>query len=219
MARAVDYPFNKVFCIGFNKTGTSSMDRLFRGLGLRSFHGYYSHIPVSDPLYAGYQCFSDGDQHDFALLDRTFPGSRFIVTTRPLGDWLASRIRHVELRRTLGASGPMRQEYDADPRTAVRAWIQRRLEYHRRVADYFAARPGTLLVLDICTRPDPAATCAAITDFLGLPRRPDLTLPHENAQRAPREAGVRTREEVLAEAVAALEDLGLPPGQLTAVFP
>jgi hypothetical protein len=98
--------FNKVFCIGCNKTGTSSMHRLFTELGLRSFHGYYSHIPVNDPLFREYQCFSDGDQHDFALLDRSFPGSKFIVTTRPLDDGLVSRIRHVEMRRSLGATGP-----------------------------------------------------------------------------------------------------------------
>jgi hypothetical protein len=208
--------FNKVFCIGFNKTGTSSMHRLFTELGLVSFHGYYSHIPVTDPLYAAYQCFSDGDQHDFGLLDRTFPGSRFILTTRRLGDWLASRIRHVELRRSFGATGPMREEYEADPRAAVRSWIERRLSYHRRVADYFASRPGTLLVVDICSGADPIASAATIAAFLGLPLPAGLSLPHENAQRS---RAVRDKAEIRGEVQAALADLTLPAEWLEARFP
>lgn len=212
--------FNKVFCIGFNKTGTSSMHRLFTELGLRSFHGYYSHIPVTDPLYQEYQCFSDGDQHDFALLDRTFPGSRFIVTTRRLDDWLVSRIRHIEQRRRLGATGPMRQEYEAGPALALRRWVERRRAYHESVAAHFAGRPAALLVIDICTARDPAGACARIAGFLGITPRAGLRLPHENALRADAPAaGVRSRVEVQAEVRAALDALGLPPEQHATVFP
>jgi len=212
--------FNKVFCIGFNKTGTSSMHRLFTELGLRSWHGYYSHIPVTDPLYRDFQCFSDGDQHDFALLDQTFPGSRFIVTTRRLDDWLVSRIRHVEMRRRLGATGPMREEYERDPLLAIRRWVECRLAYHQRVAAYFAGRDGDLLVMDICTDPDPAAAIAAITAFLGLPAREGLALPHENAQRSDGgAAAVRSKSEVAAQVSAALRELGLVPEQQAGVFP
>ncbi len=212
--------FNKVFCIGFNKTGTSSMHRLFTQLGLASFHGYYSHIPVTDPLYREWQCFSDGDQHDFALLDRTFPGSRFIVTTRPLADWLVSRIRHIEQRRRMGATGPMREEYEKDPALAVRRWVEARLEYHQRVSAYFAGRPAALLVIDICTSRDPAQSCAAITRFLGLAPREGLELPHENALLPDAPAtGVRTKAEVRAEVSTALAGMRLPPGQDGVAFP
>lgn len=196
------------------------MHRLFTELGLKSFHGYYSHIPVTDPLYRDYQCFSDGDQHDYALLDRTFPGSRFIVTTRPLDDWLVSRIRHVEQRRRIGATGPMRQEYEADPALALRRWVECRLDYHGKVAAHFAGRPGTLLVIDICTARDSAQACATITGFLGLAPRAGLTLPHENALRpdAPTN-GVRSKAAVQAEVGAALHALGLPAEQHAAIFP
>ena len=211
--------FNKVFCIGFNKTGTSSMHRLFQEMGLRSFHGYYSHIPVTDPLYQNFSCFSDGDEHDFELLDRTFPGSKFILTTRPLDDWLVSRIRHVEMRRSLGATGPMRQEYEAEPGIAVRRWIEGRLTYHQRAAAYFTARPDDLLVIDICSRPDAERAAATIAGFLGLAPREPVRLPHENAQRASPAAGVRSKEEVRIEVHEALRGLGLPPGEYQGPFP
>ena len=83
--------FNKIFCIGFNKTGTSSMHQLFLDLGLRSYHGIYSHFPIEDPIFGRFECFSDGNEHPFEQLDQTYPGSRFIVTTRALDDWLVSR--------------------------------------------------------------------------------------------------------------------------------
>ncbi len=212
---------SKVFCIGFNKTGTSSMHQLFLELGLRSFHGYYSHIPVTDPLYAAFQCFSDGNEHDFALLDRSFPGSRFILTTRRLDDWLASRIRHVEHRRSIGATGPMREEYEAGPRQALRRWIACRQDYHQRVRRHFAGRDTDLLVIDSCGGAADE-NLARILAFLGYAPRPGLVLPHENPRegRGALPSGpVRSRAEVRAEVEQALRDCGLTAEAGASVFP
>ena len=213
--------FNKVFCIGFNKTGTSSMDRLFTELGLKSFHGYYSHIPVTDPLYRDYQCFSDGDQHDFALLDRTFPGSRFIVTTRPLDDWLVSRIRHVEQRRRLGATGPMR----AGVREPTRRW--------RSAAGWNAGWTTTGRWRR--TSPGGPGRCWSSTSARPGSRaglRGDHRLPRARApggaHAAPRErpAPRRARRRACAarrrcarRSAPRCRELGLPPAQHAAVFP
>lgn len=214
--------FNKVFCVGFNKTGTSTLHQLFLDLGLTSWHGYYSHIPVGDPLFAAYQCFSDGNEHDFELLDQTFPGSRFIATSRRLDDWLVSRIRHVEQRRLIGATGPMRQEYEADPVAAVGRWVSTRRDYHQRLAAYFAARPGDLLAIDLCRGTDPDGVLAATTRFLDITPPPGLRLPHENAGRSPEAAvaGVlRTKAEVRAEVLTRLGELGLSEAEQRSVFP
>jgi hypothetical protein len=216
--------FNKVFCIGFNKTGTSSIHQLFLELGLRSYHGYYSHFPVGDPLFNQFQCFSDGNEHPFELLDRSYPGSRFIVTTRRLDDWLVSRIRHIEERRRLGATGPMRMEYDADPVAAVRRWARCRVEYHQRVMSYFSTRPGDLLIIDICDGADPVQATQTIADFLGLEVAHEHSLPHENAREPVSPAGAmrtvaRSKTEVRAEVHAILDELGLTPELWSAVFP
>ena len=216
--------FNKIFCIGFNKTGTSSMHQLFLDLGLRSYHGYYSHFPVMDPIFGQFQCFSDGDQHPFEQFDRAYPGSRFIVTTRPLDDWLVSRIRHIEERRRLGATGPMRMEYDADPEAAVRKWVHSRLAYHQRVVAYFAQRPGDLLVINICDGTDPVQGVQTITRFLGLNIAPGLALPSENVHestfhRPDAPPAARSKNEVRAEVAKILSDIGLMPEQQSAIFP
>lgn len=216
--------FNKVFCIGFNKTGTSSIHQLFLELGLRSYHGYYSHFPVLDPIFQHFQCFSDGNEHPFELFDHSYPGSRFIVTTRRLDDWLVSRIQHIEERRRLGATGPMRMEYDADPVAAVRRWALCRLEYHQRVQAYFSKRPGDLLVINICDGSDPLQAVQTIAGFLGLKADPEHSLPHENAREpvsptATTPMATRSKTEVRTEVHALLDQLGLTPGFRTAIFP
>jgi hypothetical protein len=216
--------FNKVFCIGFNKTGTSSIHQLFLELGLRSYHGYYSHFPVADPIFHQFQCFSDGDEHPFELLDRNYPGSRFIVTTRRLDDWLVSRIRHIEERRRLGATGPMRMEYDADPVAAVRRWALCRIGYHQQVQRYFSKRSSDLLVINICDGPDPLLAVQTIAAFLGINAAHDHSLPHENAREPTSSAAAthvvaRRKAEVRTEVHGILDDLGLPPELWSAVFP
>lgn len=214
--------FNKVFCIGFNKTGTSSMHRLFIEFGLSSWHGYYSHLAVTDPIFSAFQCFSDGERHDFGLLDRAFPGSRFILTTRPFLDWLTSRIRHVERRRSLGATGPMRQEYEADPRAAVKYWIQRRIDYHARVRDYFAARESDLLVINACNPAAGPEVVSAVAAHLGVQAPPRVSLPHENAnaeRNLVRDDPVRTRADVRNEVMEAFRELGIDDAVARSEFP
>ncbi len=214
--------FNKLFCIGFNKTGTSSMHRLCGELGLRSWHGYYSHLPVSDPVFRQFQCFSDGDQHDFTTLDRTFPGSRFILTTRPLEDWLISRIQHIEYRRSIGASGPMREAYEASPAQAVTQWIECRLRYHRQVQQYFLGRDADLLIIDLCNPALAAESLGRIVKFLGVAPPAGLALPHENSRlgrQVPQAARVRERGEIHEEVQHALRRVGLESDCGRSVFP
>ena len=193
-----------------------------RRVGLRSYHGNYSQVSVTDPLFTEFQCFSDGNQHDFQLLDRTFPCSKFIVTTRRLDDWLISRIRHVEYRRSATATGTMRREYDADPGLAVRRWIQGRLDYHRRVQQYFSGRADDLLIIDICDGADPKQAVLKIAGLLALAAPPGMLLPHENAraENDPAQAGsVRTKKEVRKEIFAAFQELGLGEEFHGSVYP
>lgn len=214
--------FNKVFCIGFNKTGTSSMHQLFLDLGLTSWHGYYSHLPVTDPIFQQYQCFSDGDLHDFELLDKTYPRSKFIVTTRPFEDWLVSRIRHIEQRRSIGATGPMREEYEASPELTVRTWIARRLHYHQHVQNYFRGREDDFLIVNICNAADAPVSLQRIGAFLGIPIPAGMTVPHENARadHMPPDPGtVRDKPLVYEEVRAAFQALGLDEQVWKSVFP
>jgi hypothetical protein len=219
--------FNKVFCIGFNKTGTTSLHRLLTAFGLKSWHGFYSHIydtQVEAPLFQQYQCFSDGELHDFQLLDRSFPGSKFILTTRPFDEWLVSRIRHVENRRIVGGTGPMRREYDASPSVAVKAWIEDRLRHHGHVAQYFSTRRNDLLVINICDNRDRERPVKKIAHFLGIEPPDGMVLPHENVTTdSPEDIEskkvLRKKAEVLEEVRGAFREMDLPAELLKSVFP
>lgn len=102
-----------VFCIGFNKCGTTSLANFFRGNGFPTVQNDYGRLALqmltncarSKPVFSGfdadYRCFCDMvhvNNHieiegnwQFRLMDRDYPGSFFIYNTRNIDNWLASR--------------------------------------------------------------------------------------------------------------------------------
>jgi hypothetical protein len=186
----------KVFCIGLNKTATTSLHEALETLGIRGLHwggpatrGQIERAmaegrPLVDD-FAGYDAFSDIQvlSDNFELLDRQYPGSKFILTTRDLESWLESRQRHVlrnVARKQLG-------QYDGDFLTMDdAAWAKQYHEHHARVHAYFADRPGDLLVMDIEAGDGYEVLCP----FLGLPI-PDEPFPwsHRRATPPVREPG------------------------------
>lgn len=112
----------RVFCIGLNKTATTSFHEAMTLLGYRSLHWGGPPIrklveaaleqgrPLLEDLDPAIDAFSDIEalSLNFDVLDRQYPGSRFVLTVRPLDDWLDSRRRHVETNQRRKALG----EYD-----------------------------------------------------------------------------------------------------------
>lgn len=100
----------RIFCIGLNKTGTSSFDEAVTLLGFASLHWGGPRVreaveaalaagrPLLSNLDARYDAFSDIEvlSKNFVLLDEQYPGSKFILTVRPIDDWIDSRRRHVQ---------------------------------------------------------------------------------------------------------------------------
>ena len=225
----ISYVPMKVFCIGFNKTGTTSMHGLFRAMGLRSYHGVYSDLANAGafdaPLFTQYDCFSDGEAHDFVGLDHAFPESKFILLTRSLERWLVSRMKHVHIRRSKGKGGPMRREFESDPEQALRNWIRRRFDYHEKARTYFADRPEDFREINVCDHADPDRVAEELTVFLGIDVDRAISIPRNNVSRKRPQRTARTlvrlltgrnvrpdyQTEVLkAQARKALRDLEVP---------
>ena len=158
----------KIFCVGFNKTGTTSLHLLFKLWGMKSLHYLYNELSFDDDLFAEYQCFTDGEYHDFKGLDNAFSGSKFILTTRRLDDWLVSRIKHVEYRRSINKTGLMRKEYEQNPKTALNNWINRRIVYYQEIQQYFSGREDTFIKVNICESKNQKNLIAFIASFLNL---------------------------------------------------
>jgi hypothetical protein len=153
----------RIFCVGLNKTGTSTFHEAMSILGFTSLH--WGGPPIRDKVQtaidAGEPLLSHLDDRfdafsdilllstNFELLDRQYPGSRFVLTVRPIDDWLHSRRRHVENNIRRKAEGT----YDGDFLVVdPEAW---RSEWKRHVAgvrEYFHGRDDFLEIDLTCGR-------------------------------------------------------------------
>lgn len=161
----------KVFAVGFNKCATTSLHALFTTLGLPSYHG--TQWRSSDKLWLlkSYDCFSDGIPQDLAKLDRLFPGSKFVLQVRDLESWVYSRLAHIERSKR---SGIHRVAADWDTTDyAVTSWIHNRNRHHLLVQDYFAERPGDLLIVNFIRDPSAATRVAHFLGYSGTYDRPE----------------------------------------------
>lgn len=97
----------KTFCIGANKTGTTSVEHVFRNLGLTVGNQRQAEMLVFDWANRDYrriigycksaQAFQDVPfslQGTFQVMDEAYPGSKFILTVRNNADeWYESLVR------------------------------------------------------------------------------------------------------------------------------
>jgi len=162
----------RIFCIGLNKTGTSSFHEAMTILGYESMHhggvevesrisaALAANEPVLSRLDQRFDAFSDIGQlsRRFLMLDRQYPGSRFVLTVRPIDAWIDSRRRHVENNIRRRASG----EYDGKFVVVDEdKWRQEWARHVGRVHDYFGARDDFIEV-DLTHDPGWGALCALL---------------------------------------------------------
>ena len=188
----------RVFGIGMNKTGTSSLHAALRHLGYTAVHHGSVELRRSIEAAAaeGRPLLSDIDPDldalcdiaaitsGFAELDRDYSGSKFILTVRDVDDWVSSRIRHVEANRSARDAGrPHGNFMDID----VEAWVIERDAHHAAVLAHFAGRPDDLLVLDLCA----GQGWERLAPFLGWERIPERPFPWENRSGVEQSSEVR----------------------------
>ena len=179
----------KVFGIGFQKTGTSSLHRAFEILGYRAQKGIFINHPkgvIIPPPLSNEKVFavalSYAREHDafsdnpwpllYRELDAAFPGSKFILTTRDAERWLQSLVRHFGERPSDVSQWiygvPFPRGHEARCRDIY-------LAHNESARAHFAARPDALLEIDLEREPRWERLCA----FLNLPI-PAQPFPHEN---------------------------------------
>ena len=174
---------NRIFNIGLNRAGTTSLTEALALLGIRAVHHKHgdarlydimrSNIEGRRPVLAGldqYDAFSDFGGRDFyQYLDRQYPYSKFILTTRELGSWLDSRERKV-------AKNLASPHYHYSFKSVDReGWTKHRADYLADLDRHFRGRPGEFLVINIPAGEGWEKLCP----FLGVPV-PDLPFPFKN---------------------------------------
>jgi hypothetical protein len=217
----------KVFCIGCHKAGTTTLHAFALAHGYTSLHGVTWSKP-DVPLLGTHDFFSDGgghfwsdrcdedesywgDFHNLTYLHSYYPGSRFILQTRPLASWLVSKCLHAGWTDETVIEPDDRTKLVHDDwcyksRLTIKEWIKARNRYHAKALAFFEKRDkGNLCIVDVCT--DTQSAAAVLKAFLRLPD--PVTLGHENA------AGVRQSRALASRIVAEiLAELGEQPGRL-----
>lgn len=161
---------NKVFAVGFNKTGTTSLHTLFESLGHSSYHGIQWRSCDDLALLRSYDCFSDGIPRDLAKLDRLFPGSKFILQVRDLESWIYSRLAHIERSKETNTYHD-EPEWDTTE-YAIKAWIRERNAHHLFVLSYFSERPSDIIVVNFIRDESVATKIGRFLGYNGRHQRP-----------------------------------------------
>lgn len=176
----------KVFCIGFHKTGTTSLKMALRILGYRVTgpNGRRDKSigenveALARRIVPKFDAFQDNPWPIiYRFLDKEYPGSRFILSIRPTDKWIASVTDHFAKGRP-----PMREWIYgpgmANPIGNEAVYVERYERHNREVLEYFKERSRDLLVFDLAAGDGWLKLCA----FLGLPVPEDLPFPWRNSK-------------------------------------
>lgn len=159
-------PNNKVFCIGLNKTGTSSIHKALELLGYKSVHhierggesikdiiksNYDNGLNILNSIEY-YDAFSDWSHPSTNILfkefDKQYPNSKFILNTRDIDSWMNSRMKH--LKRTPNLKKKQRENPNNKwLKMDKTLWREEFEEHHNNVRNYFKERPQDLLEFDV----------------------------------------------------------------------
>ncbi len=173
----------KIFCVGFNKTGTTTLHTIFKEqLRLKSTHkgrwAYWSADRAKSKIDKRH-CFTDGETPLVLRLKDRYPDAFFILNTRPLRSWLISR--HKSTERTKAAAGwflkkflPLeflanwiKKYYLRNDERALMKWIKIRNSYHRFVLEEFNGNGNFLMVnIETDTMTDQLSTFLGLNDPL-----------------------------------------------------
>lgn len=146
--------FSKIFGIGLPRTGTTSLNTALNSLGISSIHFPFSLYQSNDlAILNKYTAFTDAPiPLLYQYLDQTYPNSGFILTKRPLEDWLNSMA-------WLLSEGPAlwgwKAEYDhyheeffGSAQFEQEIYRAKYESFHVEVSNYFRGR-NNLLLLDL----------------------------------------------------------------------
>ncbi len=191
----------KVFCIGFQKTGTTSLHAALTQLGYRTASVVGRDWSAERLAAEGAAlCIETARGYDaaqdmpwplfFRALDAAFPGSKFILTLRDHERWFASIENH------FGANEDEMQAFVYGRDTAAPAGNRERYidvlaRHERDVRRYFAERPRDLLVMDLEAGDGWPALCG----FLAQPV-PDAPFPSKNRSADRKTLSFRLRRKI-----------------------
>jgi hypothetical protein len=188
----------KIFCIGFYKTGTTTIFEALRILGYHTVNGdkpgsypgaddgetLIRRIDAGDfrlPTFEMFDAFTDNPYFRiWREIHSLYPDARYILTVRDESAWIRSCVSFYRGRRIR----PMRVWMfgrNADPsrdEQSRSAWLDAYRAHNAAVRGFFRDRPHQYLELD----PTREAGWNRLCAFLGAPV-PELPWPHANPRK------------------------------------
>jgi len=149
----------KVFCIGYHKTGTTSLYAALTTLGYRVC-GTVGDDWSADRLakegeahcIAVMENFDAAEDmpwpHFYRALDEAFPAAKFILTVREPESWFRSLDNHFGHQETALNAFAYGRDH-AKAHGDKEHWIATYEKHNTDVRDYFSARPGDFLEMDL----------------------------------------------------------------------
>lgn len=180
---------SKVFCIGLNKTGTTSIGDAFRILGYNRF-GWRPGIsgPLVSRWHEGkfnpflrvieaYDAFEDLPWPlVFKEIEQRYDDAKFILTLRSDEQvWLRSIQKHVQ--RGSNWVGHFLIYGSYDPIEDAELYLRKYRSHNKEVRDYFASKPGK--IIEMCF--ENGDSWDRLCKFLGIEVLPDVPFPHSNS--------------------------------------
>ena len=186
----------KIFEIGVSKTGTTSLGRAYEILGFR--HKGVSKI-ISKKFYKSkpydynilfevidrYGAFQDTPWHkcDYKILDKRYPGSKFILLERDDKSWIrsleywSSPILNEDWETWLDEydRNTIDERWKIDRDNLIKEKLDSKKLHYSERKKYFKDRPDDLLVMNICNGEGWEKLCP----FLNKPI-PNVSFPKEN---------------------------------------
>lgn len=171
---------DKVFGIGFHKTGTTSLELALGQLGYRVTgpNMVHSRLPTAQlweklkELIDKFDAFQDNPWPIFFKeLYAYRPESKFILTVRPSSEWIRSVVDFFGSETT-----PMRERIygSGSPLGHESEYIKRYERHNMDVLDFFSDKPSSLLVMNLPAGDGWSKLCA----FLGRVDVPSRPFPH-----------------------------------------
>ncbi len=174
----------KVFCVGFHKTGTSSLSNALTKLGYR--------VRTCGPFVVDFEtrnrvceaAFAEVEKYDafqdnpwpiiYQELDQKYPGSKFILTTRPTDKWIKSVVGYFgskdsSMRKWIYGVGHPEGHEDV--------YLERYERHYREVREYFQNRPEDILEISITEGERWEKLCPFLDKEI-----PDFDFPYTNKQ-------------------------------------
>lgn len=171
----------KVFGLGFHKTGTSTLATALHKLGYKVCGQQNAiakdlvngNIDVFIDIANQYDAFEDDPWHLlYKEMDEAFPNSKFILTNRDVDAWYKSCLNHFYEDTTLIRDFMYGNGAPKDNETKFKKVY---LNHQEQVKNYFKDRPNDFLIIDFTKGEGWEKLCP----FLGVDI-PNESIPHAN---------------------------------------